>query len=150
MARRRQTGLCSLSGAGTCELEPLHMGTKPLAVSVGQVDGGRRLGQGASSPTLPRSGRSSEEFKSLNLRGSWVAQSVKCSTSAQVKISPFVGLSPKSVSVLTSWRLEPSSDSVSPSLSLSLPHSLSLSLSLSKISVTKKIRRFHFLFAKLY
>ena len=50
----------------------------------------------------------------------WVAQSVKLPTSAQVTISQFVGSSPASGSVLTAQSLETASDSVSPSLSLSL------------------------------
>ena len=50
-----------------------------------------------------------------------MAQSVKCLTSAQVMISQFVGLSPASGSALTAQSLEPTSDSVSPSLS-ALPH----------------------------
>ena len=48
--------------------------------------------------------------------GTWVAQSVKCPTSAQVMISRSVSSSPGSGSVLTAQRLEPVSDSVSPSL----------------------------------
>ena len=40
-------------------------------------------------------------------RGTWVAQSVKCLTSAQVMISQFVGLSLPSGSVLTVHSLEP-------------------------------------------
>ena len=60
--------------------------------------------------------------------GAWVAQLVKCPTSAQVMISWFVSLSPASGSVLTARSLEPASDSVSPSLSLPLPRSCSVSL----------------------
>ena len=67
--------------------------------------------------------------------GARVAQSVKSSTSAQVAISPFVGSSSASGSVLTSRSLEPASDSVSP---LSAPPPLVLSLSLSKINKCKK------------
>ena len=59
-------------------------------------------------------------------RGTWVAQSVKHPTSAQVMISPFVGSSPTSGSVLTAWSLELAADSVSPSL-CAPPHSHSLS-----------------------
>ena len=63
-----------------------------------------------------------------------MAQSVKRPTSAQVKISRFVGLSHASSSVLTAQSPEPASDSVSPSLSApprSCSHALfSLSLSL--------------------
>ena len=65
-------------------------------------------------------------------RGAWVAQSVKCSTSAQVTISQSVGSSPASGSVLTAQSLEPALDSVSPSLSLSAPSPLMLCLSLSQ------------------
>ena len=65
-------------------------------------------------------------------RGAWVAQLVKCPTSAQVMISPFVSSSPASGSVLTAQSLEPASDSVSPSLS-ALPRSCFLSL--SKINI---------------
>ena len=48
--------------------------------------------------------------------GAWVAQSVKHLTSAQVMISQSVSSSPASGSVLKAQRLEPASDSVSPSL----------------------------------
>ena len=65
------------------------------------------------------------------MRGAWVAQSVKHQTLAQVMILWFVGSSPESGSVLTAWRLEPASGSVSPSLSLSVPPLLTLCLSLS-------------------
>ena len=64
-----------------------------------------------------------------------MAQSVKCTTSAQVTISWFVGSSPASGYMLAAQSLEPASDSVSPSLSapplLTLCF-LSLSLSLSQ------------------
>ena len=68
-----------------------------------------------------------------------VIQWVKRPTSAQVKVSRFIGLSPASGSVLTAQSLEPVSGSVSPSLSLLLPcmHSVSVSLSLSKINIKK-------------
>ena len=62
--------------------------------------------------------------------GAWVAESVKHQTSAQVMTSWFMSLNPASGSVLTAQRLEPSSDSVFPSLSA--PPQLALSLSLSK------------------
>ena len=65
------------------------------------------------------------------MRGAWVAQSVKCSTSAQVMILQFMSLSPASGSVLTPWSLNPALDSVSPSL----PRSCSL----SKINTKNKI-----------
>ena len=64
--------------------------------------------------------------------GSWVTQSVKRLTSAQVMISQLVSLSPMSGSVLTAQSLEPALDSVSPSLSAPPPFALSLSLSLSQ------------------
>ena len=66
--------------------------------------------------------------------GTWVAQSVKRLTSAQVMISWFLSSSSTSGSVLTAQRLEPVSDSVSLSLSLSLsaPPLFMLCLSLSQ------------------
>ena len=65
----------------------------------------------------------------LTCWGAWVAQSVKCPTSAQVTISWSESSSPVSGSVLTARSLEPALDSVSPSLSLPLPaHALSLSV----------------------
>ena len=64
--------------------------------------------------------------KSKEAWGTWVAQSVKRPTSAQVMISEFMGSSPASGSALTAPSLDPTSDSVSPSFS-SLP-SLVLSL----------------------
>ena len=45
--------------------------------------------------------------------GAWMAQLVKCPTSAQVMISQFVSLSPASGSVLTAQSLEPALESVS-------------------------------------
>ena len=63
-----------------------------------------------------------------SLRGTWVAQSVKRPTSAQVVILQFVSSSPASGSVLTAQSLEPASVSVSPSLSV--PALLALFLSL--------------------
>ena len=68
-------------------------------------------------------------FRKTERRGAWVAHSVKRLTLAQVMISPFLGSSPASGSVLTAWSMEPASDSVSPSLSLPLPHLRSLCLS---------------------
>ena len=59
-------------------------------------------------------------------RGTWVAQSVKCVTLAQVMISKFVSLSPASGSVLTAQSLETASGS--PSLSDPSPPILFLSL----------------------
>ena len=68
--------------------------------------------------------------------GAWVAQSVKCPTSAQNMISRFVSPSPAWGSVLTAQSLEPASDSVSP---LSAPPPLcSVSLCLTKINKCKK------------
>ena len=57
-----------------------------------------------------------------------MAGSVERPTSAQVMISRFTGSSPASDSVLTAQGLEPTSDSVSPSLSV--PPALMLCLSL--------------------
>ena len=68
----------------------------------------------------------------LFLGGTWVAQSVKHPTSAQVMILQFLSLSPASGSVLTAQSLEPASDSVSPFLSA--PPPLAFCLSLSKIN----------------
>ena len=65
------------------------------------------------------------------MRGTWVAQSVKRPTSAQVMNSWFVSSNPTSGSVLTAQSLEPASDSLSPSLSALPPLALCLSLSLS-------------------
>ena len=59
--------------------------------------------------------------------GAWVAQLVRHPTSAQVRISRFMGLSPALGSVQTEQSLEPASHSVSPSLSTPPPlHTLSL------------------------
>ena len=69
-------------------------------------------------------------------RGAWVAQLVKCLTSAPVMISRFVSLTPTSGSVLTAQSLEPALDSVSPSLSA--PPLLMLSLTFPKINRTLK------------
>ena len=71
-----------------------------------------------------------EGQKSKGSQGTWVAQLVKRLTSAQVRISRFVGSSPTSGFVLTAQSLEPASDSMSPSFSAPPPaHALSLSLS---------------------
>ena len=72
-------------------------------------------------------------YKTQISRGTWVAQSVKRPTSAQVMISRSVSSSPASGSVLTARSLEPVSDSVSPSLLLPC----SCSVSVSKINVKK-------------
>ena len=64
--------------------------------------------------------------------GAWVAQSVERPASTQVMISELMSLSPALGSVLTAQSLEPTSNSVSPSLSA--PPLLTLySVSLSKI-----------------
>ena len=70
-----------------------------------------------------------------------MAQSVKRLTLVQVMVSQFVSSSPVSGSVLTAQSLEPSSDSVSPSLSASpqLVLACSLPLSLSKINTKKNL-----------
>ena len=68
-------------------------------------------------------------IKNCILWGSWVAQSVKHPTSAQVMIPQFVSSRPTSGSVVTAQSLEPASDSVSPPLSA--PHVLALFLFLS-------------------
>ena len=59
--------------------------------------------------------------------GAWVAQSVKCPTSAQVMILWFVNSSPVLGSVLTGQSLEPASGSVSLFLRPSPAHALSVS-----------------------
>ena len=79
---------------------------------------------------------SPEKKKIFQNRGTWVAQSVKCLTSAQVMISLFIGSSPVLGSVLTAQSLEPASDSVLLSLCPSPAHALSLSV--SKINKTLK------------
>ena len=63
-------------------------------------------------------------------QGAWVAQLDKCLTLAQVMISRSMSLSLASGSVLTAQSLEPTSDSVAPSLSA--PPLLVLCLSLSQ------------------
>ena len=63
------------------------------------------------------------------LGSTWVAQSVKHLTLAQVMISQFMSSSPMSGSVLTAQSLEPTSASVSPPLST--PPLLMLCVSLS-------------------
>ena len=68
-------------------------------------------------------------FLKMRAKGTWVVQSVKRLTSAQVMILWPVSWSPGSGSVLTAQSLEPASDSVSPSLSV--PPLLMLYLSLS-------------------
>ena len=50
-------------------------------------------------------------IKNDNIMGIWVAQSVKCPTSAQVMISQFTSSGPTSGSVLIAQSLEPATDS---------------------------------------
>ena len=71
-------------------------------------------------------------YNYLKYWGTWVAQSVKRPTSAQVMISLSGSSSPASGSGLTAQSLEPASDSVSPSLSAPPPFMLCLSLSQKK------------------
>ena len=68
-------------------------------------------------------------FENENLRGAWVAWSVKRPTLAQFMISRSVNSSPVSGSGLMAQSLEPASDSVSPSLSAPPLFMLCLSLS---------------------
>ena len=63
----------------------------------------------------------------LTNRGTWVAQSVKRPTSAQVMISQFLSSTSTLSSVLTAQSLEPASDSVSLSFSALPPFMLCLS-----------------------
>ena len=84
-------------------------------------------------------------FNNSFLSGAWVAQSVKCPTSAQDTISWLEGSSPTSGSGLTVQSLEPASDSVSPSVSLPLPHSQNINKLgapgwLSQLSVRLQLR----------
>ena len=72
---------------------------------------------------------SSFAFRIAEWWGAWVAQSVKCPTSAWVMIAQFVSSSPASGSVLTARSLEPASDSVS--LPVSAPPKLMFYLCLS-------------------
>ena len=83
----------------------------------------------SSSIKLQQQQKNKDAFKNIDeLWGSWVAQSVKRPTSAQVMISQFVSRSPMSGFVLTAQSLEPVSYSVSFSLRPSPARSLSLSL----------------------
>ena len=77
---------------------------------------------------LKKSDKEESRISQKQLRGTWVTQSVKCPTLAQVMITQFMGSSPALGSVLTVQNLEPASDSVSPSLSVPPPHILSLTL----------------------
>ena len=80
----------------------------------------------------------------MKYRGTWVAQSGKRPTSAHVMILQFLGSSPVLGSVLTAQSLEPSSDSVSPSLSAPLLLAVCLSLSLKNKQTLKKIKEHRF------
>ena len=71
-----------------------------------------------------------------------MAQSVERPASAQVMISPFVGSSPASGSVLTARSLEPASDSVPPSPSAPPRTVLSLSQNLINIKEKDEMERF--------
>ena len=73
----------------------------------------------------------------ISRRGVWVAQLVKCWTSAQVIVSSFMGSIPGLGSVLTAQSLEPASDCVSP---LSTPPLFTLCVSLSLSSKFKKLK----------
>ena len=73
------------------------------------------------------------ELKTKTHRSTWVAQSVKHLTSAQIVISQFVSSSPTSVSVLAAQSLELLWILCLP-LSLPLPCSRPVSVSLSKIN----------------
>ena len=57
-----------------------------------------------------------DDWLKVVIEGHLVAQLVKRLTFTQIMISWFVVSSPVSGSVLTTWSLKPSSDSVSPSL----------------------------------
>ena len=101
--------------------------------------GGGLLGRAHPPPgrpvPVPWRPASQPEARLLLQNGSpwstWVAQSVKRPTSAQVMISRFVGSSPAPGSVLTAWNLEPASGSVSPPL-VRLPPAPAHALSLSR------------------
>ena len=66
-----------------------------------------------TNATYPTCGELLKQYLEKNLRGAWVARSVKCPTSAQVTISRLVSSSPAPGSVLMARSLEPASDSVS-------------------------------------
>ena len=90
--------------------------------------------QDRKSPRPPEGDLSQESgikqiITEVHLSGTWVVQSVKCPTLAQVMISRSVGSSPPSGSVLTAQSLKPASVSVFPSLSA--PPLLTLCLFLS-------------------
>ena len=76
--------------------------------------------------------------KTLPARGTWVAQLVKCPTSAQVMVSWFMNSNLTSGSVLTAQSRKPPSDSVSPPLSAPSMLMFCLSLSLNNKYTLKK------------
>ena len=78
--------------------------------------------------------KDTKQWKSM---GTWVAQSVKHLTSAQVTMSQFVSSSPISGSVLTAQSLDHASNSVILCLPLSVPPLLMLCLSVC-LSVSQK------------
>ena len=84
---------------------------------------------GSYEPILPPSLAVSFLGLRATLGGTWVAQSGKRLTSAQVMILWFVSSSPASGFVLRAQSLDPVSDSVSPSLSAPPLFMLCLSLS---------------------
>ena len=75
-------------------------------------------------------GHSSRIHLTFQSGDTWMAQLVKCLTSAQVMISQSMRLSPVLGPVLTAQSLEPASDSVPPSVSA--PPLLMLCLSMSQ------------------
>ena len=82
-----------------------------------------------------------KSLQNLIFGGTWVAQPAERPTSAQVMISPFVGSSPASGSVLTARSLEPASDSVSLSLCPSPTCTLSHSLKNKYLKKVKKTNK---------
>ena len=89
---------------------------------------GRRKVQAWSLLGILSSSTTRALFKNKKTWGTWVAQSVKRPTSAQVTILRSVSSSPASGSGLMARSLEPASDSVSLSLCPSPVHALSLSV----------------------
>ena len=83
-----------------------------------QMANGWQLGEpaGMNHETLQVLKNSSLTVNTVNLHSTWVAQSVKRPTVAQVVILHFMSSSPTSDSVLTAQSLEPMLDSVSPPL----------------------------------
>ena len=98
------------------------------------MGGAEREGETQNPKQAPGSELSAQnrmqDLRTVRSWGSWVAQSIKHPTSAQVMISQFVSSSPTSGSVLTAESLEPALDSVSPFLSASPLLMLCLSLPL--------------------